>query len=348
MRQHLPQPTFLVFRNSLFCLTALLLFSLLASCSSSSGRFHLEGQFKNLNQGEFYLYDLEHGTKDTIALSDGRFTFERSMSDTITLIMLFPNYSEIPIFARPGIKVTMKGDASHLRETDVKGSDDNEDMTAFRLHTADMTPPEAEQEAINFIKSHSASPVSNYLLRRYLLQTPTPDYQQAYQLCELLHQAQPTNIPLVRLHAQLEGLSHSTGKGTPLPSFSATDSEGNPVSNASLTADVNVIVAWAAWSYDSYSSLCQLHRLQKEHPGHIKVIMVSMDASVEEGTNSLERDSIDWPNVCDGLMWQSPLINQLGFSTIPANIVADKNGIIQGRNLNQTDMQQKVEEMLGV
>lgn len=347
MRQYLPQPTLLIFRISPFCLLALLLFIFLSSCSSSRGRFRFEGQFKNLNQGEFYLYDFEHGTKDTIALTDGRFSYERSMSDTITFTMLFPNYSEIPIFARPGIKVTMEGDASHLRETNIEGSDENEDMTAFRLRTADMTPPDTEQEAIAFIQSHADSPVSNYLLRRYLLQAINPNYTQAYQLCDLLRKAQPTNLSLIRLHAQLESLINNTGVGTSLPTFSAKDTEGRTVSNQSLTADVNAIVVWASWSYESYSSLRQLHRMQKEHPGRIKVIMVSLDASADEGANSLERDSINWPNICDGLLWQSPLVSQLGFCSIPANIIVDKQGTIQGRNLSETDLQKKVEEMLG-
>ena len=61
----------------------------------------------------------------------------------------------------------------------------------------------------------------------------------------------------------------------------------------------------------------------------------------------LERDSINWPNVCDSLMFQSPLLGQLGIATIPANILSDKDGIIIGRNLSSNDLQDKIKKMLG-
>ena len=105
------------------------------ACGGSTDRFHLEGQFKNLNQGEFYIYSLEQGFKDTIAVNDGRFSYVRMMKDTTTLLMLFPNYSELPVFASPGAEVRMEGDVTHLRETKITGTRDNEDMTAFRIKT---------------------------------------------------------------------------------------------------------------------------------------------------------------------------------------------------------------------
>ena len=324
------------------CLFTSLLFS---ACKQSTDRFRLEGHFKNINQGEFYIYSLEQGQKDTIAVNDGRFTYVTSLQDTATLVMLFPNYSELPIFAQPGAEVSIEGDVSHLRETKVTGTDDNKLMTNFRLQTSDFSPPEMQHAAGQIINRYPASPVSCYLLRRYFLQVPTPDYQQALQLCETLRKSQPQNLQLARLHTLLLGLKNYQADG-PLPDFSAIDTKGDTISNTDLDADINVVLAWASWSYDSQTMLRQLTTLAKEHPRRLSVVSICLDASPSEGKNFLEHDSIPWPCICDGLLWQSPLLSQLGIATLPANILTDKQGNITSRNLSTADLHDKISSML--
>lgn len=325
-----------------FCLFSSFLFN---ACSQSSSRFHLEGEFKNLNQGEFYLYNPDQGTKDTIAVNGGQFSYDRVIHDTITLVLLFPNYSELPVFAQPGAEVTMKGDVSHLRDTQVTGTEDNDAMTAFRTKTNEMMPPEVQKAAQQFINSHLTSPVSNYLLRRYFLQNANPDYALAHKLCEALHQAQPQNPQLARLHTLLESLKNHHADGQ-LPAFKAVDTKGDTITQKNLNAEANVIAVWASWSFDSQNILRQLATLQKDHPRKISVVTISLDASPAEGKNFLEHDSITWPNICDSLMWQSPVLAQLGIGTLPSNILTDKKGKIVARDVSNVTLKEKIESLL--
>ena len=133
---------------------------LLCACGETGTRFHLEGKFKNINQGEFYLCDFDNGTKDTISLRDGRFTYDKDMPDTVVLTLIFPNFSELPIIATPGGNIKMEGDVSHLKETEITGTEENELLTGFRLQTKEMMPPAVKQKAEEFILKHPASPVS--------------------------------------------------------------------------------------------------------------------------------------------------------------------------------------------
>ena len=316
------------------------------SCGKQTDRFRLEAQFKNLNQGEFYIYDFNTGKKDTIAVIDGRFTYERQLTDTLTLAIIFPNYSEIPVFATPGGEVKMEGDATHLRDTEIKGTPDNDLMTAFRLKTNEMTPPETEKEAENYINQHSDSPVSLYLLHKYFLQSLTPVYAKAFTLCETLRKKQPQNQYAARLMTQLDALKNYTESGK-LPEFCAVSTNGDTVTQSTMRADVNVIMTWAAWSYDSQQPMFTLSKLQKKYPRRLKVLSISVDASPSEGKGVLERDSVNWPNVCDSLMFQSPVLAQLGIATLPANIVSDKQGNIIARNLSSSELQDKVKQLLG-
>ncbi len=318
---------------------------LFSSCSRNDNRFRLEGHFKNLNQGEFYLYSLEQGTKDTIAVNDGSFVFERHMRDTATLVLLFPNYSELPIFARPNISLKMEGDATHLRETEVVGSEENEAMTAFRIDTKDKMPPDVQKEARSFIEKNPTSPVSTYLLRRYFLQDYSPDYALALRLCDSLHRAQPQNQHLARLHNLLEGLKNKKDSGA-LPAFQAISTKGDTITNKTLKSDVNVIMTWATWSYESQNAMRQLRSLSKNHPGRLSVVAICLDASPGEGKKLLERDSISWPIICDSLLWQSPVLAQLGISNLPSNILTDKRGNIVARDLPERDIKSRIESLL--
>ena len=187
----------------------LFLLTLIAvSCSSPDGRFRLEGKFKSFNQGELYIYHLDNGQsrQDTIQLYDGKFAYEISLDDTAAYAVIFPNFSEIPVFAEPGATVHMQGDASHLKAVSVTGTDLNELMTNFRLATNEQTPPQVLQAAAAFVREHPASPVSLYLVNRHFVQCTDPDYPQAFQLVDLMLRADPKNDRLRRYREQLQQL----------------------------------------------------------------------------------------------------------------------------------------------
>ena len=338
-----------VFKNkrqpAFFYLFTFFVFQLLLSCGSPSDRFRLEGKFKNLNQGDFYIYSLEDGSKDTIHVQDGRFVYDIAMHDTTTLMLLFPNYSELPIFARPSAEVEMKGDASHLKETEVKGTEENEEMTGFRLRANQLMPPEVVKAAEEHIKEEPASPVSFYLMQRYFILNQQPDYAKADELCKLMLEATPNDIRLKRLQAELQQLKAGTNMKR-VPSFSAKDTKGNNITNSDLQKEVNVIYVWASWNYDSQNTGRQLRRKQKENPSRLAIMSICLDPSPKQGQPTLDRDSITWSNVCDGQMWNTPLLKKLGIATLPANIISDKSGKVLARNLSGVELSKKLDELL--
>ena len=318
---------------------------LTAACTSSDGPFRLEGRFRNMNQAEFYLYDAVKGWKDTIIVRDGRLSYQRNLDDTATLTLLFPNFTAMPIFAQPGARITVKGDASHLRETEIEGTQENEDMTAFRLQANQQTPPEVKKAARQFIEEKPASPVSLYLLQRYFLQTVTPDYKLAYQLCDSILHATENGL-VVRLHKQLQPLGNAP-VGSKLPAFSAKDTKGKTVTQKKLQAQANVIIFWASWSSDSRVNMAQLRRLHDEHKEQLAIMAVALDAKPSDIKPYIGDDSLAWHNICDGKMWQSPLVTTFGIATVPACIVADKQGNIVARNpATANDLKEKVEALI--
>ena len=176
------------------CLLACVSLLLLISCGDGQKNFKIEGSFKGFKQGELYVYGMNGTHKlDTIGVSRGEFVYQASITEPTTLIVVFPNFSELPVFAEPGVTVKMKGDASHLKETEIKGSDTNKAMTDFRLRISSLTPPEILAEATKFINEQPSSPISVYLLNKYFIQTSGPDYAKAQQLAKTILGAQPDN-----------------------------------------------------------------------------------------------------------------------------------------------------------
>lgn len=338
-------PSFLAFPAALIALAALLA---LTSCGAGNGRFRIEGRFRNLNRGEFYVYSPDGGTtgRDTIQVIDGRFSYNVPLSDKATFILIFPNFSQQVVFGENGKVAKISGDASHMREMEITGTDDNELMTDFRLAANRLSPPEVKEAAARFVEENPASLASLYIVNRHFLQASQPDYAEASRLLKLMLKEDPSNGRVALLLKQVESLKPSS-IGAMLPQFTATDTDGRAISRKSLNGKVNVVSAWASWSYDSVNLQQWLRRFKKEKGADLAVVSICVDADRKACLRQMKADSINWPNVCDGRMWDTPLMQTLGLSTVPGNIVADANGRIVARNLNTSQMKEQLEKMLG-
>jgi hypothetical protein len=89
-----------------------------------------------------------------------------------------------------------------------------------------------------------------------------------------------------------------------------------------------------------------LARQQRQHPGSLKVMSISIDGSVQDCKKIIERDSIKWTNVCDGKMWETPVLQKIALTYLPDNIVIDAQGKIIARTLNFQELNKKIEELI--
>ena len=317
------------------------------SCGPDGDHFEMKGKFKGFNQGELYIYATDGPSQklDTIAIINSSFEYSTTLDGLRTYVIVFPNFSELPIIGQPGKKVTVEGDASHLKEVEVKGTKENEAMTAFRLQTSQMTPPEVVKAAEEFINDNPQALASIYILNKVFIQSQTPDYDKALELATTIMNASPENHAIAKLKKQLEGLKNYKEKGQ-LPKFTVTDIDGKTVSNVDLYAKVNVISTWASWNYDSQNAQRKLKRLERMHGSQLKFVSICLDASKKECRKNMDRDSIRWHNICDGKMWETPILGQLGLYFLPDNIITDSKGKIIAHSITTNELERKIEELL--
>ncbi len=346
VRVPLAAPFYLIMKKFAY-LIFLLVTIILTSCGVSSGRFKLEGKLLHMNQGEFYVYSPDGGFDgvDTIKVEGGRFTFETACKDNFTILVVFPNFSEQPIFAESGKSVEIKGDASHLKEMTVKGTKANELMTSFRKDIATATPPEEKKQAEQFIRNHPESVVSVFLVRKYFITSLQPDLKKAYTLIQLMEKEQPKNGQLAKMQKLVKQLKDSE-VGDKLPAFTAYDTNGRLVSFTELmSAPVTVITTWASYNYDSQSLQRDLKMRQRNSKGKLKLLSLCLDASKKDCKDALQRDSISWPTICNGDMLEDKTLQTLGLTAVPDNIIL-QNGKIIARGLKKQELNAKLDQLL--
>ena len=328
-------------------LVAATLALLLAACGVDGKRFRVEGRFLNLNRGEFYLYStngLIDGI-DTVKLEGGRFTYDIPCEREGTLVMVFPNFSEQPIFAQPGKIVDIEGDASHLKELTVKGTKDNKLMNQFREAIVNASPPQVAKIAAMFAADNPTSLVSVYLVRRYFITTPTPNYKEAERLVKLLLAQQPKNGELNRMQTLISTLA-KTSVGAPLPAFQARSTKGEKVSQQPYNkAAVAVFNVWSTTNMQSMEIQRMLKQKVRDSKGKLQVVSLCVDPILRECNDVLQRDSISWPNICDGAMFEGDVAKKLGIYTVPFNILL-KNGKIIARDLDNNQLKEQLDKLL--
>ncbi len=260
-------------------------------------------------------------------------------------MIVFPNFSEQPIFAGSGKSVDIQGDASHLKEMEVKGTKDNELMTKFRKSMANSTPPEEKKHAEVFIKDHADSPVSLFLIRKYFITTSQPDYKKALSLLSIIEKEQPKNTQIARIKQQVAAYKEA-GIGSQIPSFTSYDINDKLVSLSGIkAAPVAVIYTWASFNYDSQDMQRELRKRQKSSKGQLKLLGFCLDATPSACKSNMERDSISWQVVCNGKMLEDKNLNKLGLLSIPDNIIL-QNGKIIARGLKRQELYQKLDNLL--
>ncbi len=311
----------------------LLLTLMLVACGPDNGHFRLKGHLLNLNQGEFYVYSPDgslEGT-DTITVAGGRFTYEPACKHEGVAVIMLPNGVEIPVFVTPGKSASMEGNAHNLQELEVEGGDENKLLTRFRKAVGSAKDSKAVAKELKaFVEESPESSVGMYLLRRYILASPSPDYDTVLALADRMLGAQKENAALKLLKTQIDELRRSA-KGAAVQRIAGTDIMGNPLPD--IRKGTWVVCCFASWDFESGAILRRLSNERKDTKGEWGILGVSYDAS----DAMLKREERDFPVFCDGKMADSPVAKKLGFFQTRRNIVV-RNGKIAARDLSVEEL----------
>ena len=330
----------------------------LLCCTGHPKEVRIEGEFANLEQGEFLIYSTDEALDrlDTLRIVDGIFSYTLPTVQPATLHILYPNQSELVVFAGPGDDIAIKGDAQNLSEVEVSGSEDNELYTEFRQETNGKSGEETKNIAHNYILEYPTLALSRYLFTTYYLCDEEASVKETTALYDSLCRACPDDLALSKLSSRVRSLG-LLRVGNPLPDFSLTlkpghggnGAEQRTIKKGDYNGKLLLIAFWANWKGGSAGAIYRARRLRRELKGKgkdIELISYSLDADESQLYRNEERDSIDFPSYCDFLSLSSPLVQKWGIRELPYIILVTPDGNIAASGSDwMTDIQPVASEL---
>lgn len=303
------------------------LFTLL-SCTDNPNQVRITGDFANLETAEFYIYSPSGAIDrlDTIKIEGGEFEYIAKIDAEEIFRLMYPNFSELTIFARPGDEIEIKGDAQNLNAVDVDGTDDNEVYTEFREDITGLSSVRVLDIAHQYILKYPKLAVSRYLFQTHFLQTDSLGENIVKDIYDSLCRANPDDLELSKLSRRVKayGVLHD---GKVLPDFKLETrtsafggEEGRTISTKEFKGKILLITFWASWKSGSQSALFRTRRFRKEMKERgldINAISYSLDANLRDLKRIEKDDSIDYHSFCDFLSFNSPLVQKWGITDLP-------------------------------
>ncbi len=329
-------------------ITLLMVTLTMVACGPDAGHVSIGAHFLSMNQATFYVYSPDGllAGVDTLAVNGGRFEYEPEVQREGTLVIVFPNYAQVPLFVEPGASISIEGDAAKLRTMEITGTKTNKLFTEWRKQTLDATPQQMQRHAEQFIRDNPTSVASIWLLRQYFVLAEKPDMQRARKLATLMRDAMKAedNDEHLRLLARSTGPLQRGGGvavGDAMPRFTARDVNGKAITLGELLHGTTVVMAWATWNENSKTTLRQLASNQQYAKAEEKidhVVTVCLDPSKAMCQKTMEKSSAEnLVTVCDTMMWASNVVRDLCITSLPWNMKV-RDGKIIGMNLPNREL----------
>jgi len=311
-----------------------------ASCSSNENQFMITGKFKDMPAGQLYIYNQEDSRSqlDTLFIKNGKFAYVGVAENVTPYVLVFPNALEQVIFAQNGYEINYSASANDLKNYQVDGSEENELMNQFRQQTKGLNPAQTQEIVSQFIDDNIASPVAVYLFDRYYVQESIVDLATLKAKLKAIKKSQPTNHYVMKIENQLKQIERGQ-LGKKMPDINLTMKSKRQVNLSTVEADYTVLVYWATWLPHLYDFIDEFDQLTEDYreDEQVQFIAISLDTEVYRWEHTLHDDTVRCEHVCEGRAWESTSVKQLGVTSVPTFIIADKQHkiIAKGQSISQ-------------
>lgn len=357
---------------------ALLLCSILAV--QAQGKFTIEGKLNGLKDTAMIklAYITGKGWEmDSMLSKNGVFTFKGSVERPMfaMLIKQGPGLPDGLTFWIEKGKTKIAGDSS-LKTAAIKGGKNQADWASLRslcqpvedrlgaLGRKIQEYNGKDQTVVDEMNAQ-AKVVTNELLKvqEMFIRTHPDSYVSLFLLNSPMAGAFATTLRISLLNGLNQRLRNTgegkqlagylvtalkTGVGQPAPDFTLNNTEGIPVSLASLKGKYVLIDFWGSWCNPCRKENPTVVRAyQRFKDRNFEIIGVSLDAKKEAWLKAIKDDGLSWINVIDLKGGENAAAQKYAVSGIPSNFLIGPDGIIIARNLHGEELEKKLEEVLG-
>lgn len=309
-----------------------------------------EGELTGLGNDTLYLYgdDKLYTNTDTIPATEGKFKAQLHTDTLVSVRLLLPNGTEHPVYLKPGDHIQLKGSVDEARNITVNGNPDNDALTAFLQSMAGpgtFSVQAQQEQAEAFIYGHPGSLASLYVLEKYFVLSPEPDYERIRKLTSVLSSEMRDRPYTTELSARLKDLGEAAG-GRVITTFSLPGADGELINRGTFRNKYLLVHFWASWDTLSTAGFDMYRRIYKKEKDNEDFAMlgISLDIDSLKWRDCMERDTLEWHQGCDLKGWHSKAVEAMAVQALPANLLLNPYGRVEGRDMNEQAIADKLKE----
>jgi peroxiredoxin len=196
----------------------------------------------------------------------------------------------------------------------------------------------------DFIRQHPKSYVSPVIISSLASGLPQSEVES---LIGTLDPALAKIPDMVELKAKYAAMK-SVEIGQKAPDFTLNNPDGQPVSlHSKIGKNLLLVDFWAAWCGPCRRENPSVVKTYQEFSSKgFDVLGVSLDRTKEDWIKAIADDHLTWTHVSDLQYFNNKAAKLYFVSSIPSNVLLDKNGIIVAKNLRGEALYNKVKELL--
>ena len=347
--------------------------------SDVSGGFQISGKIENADS-LLYLSQFKDGellTLDTAVVVNGVFTFSGKVDFPEMYYIAFGPREVFPFFIQ-NAEITIEGDRSDIENIKVTGS---EPQDRYKTYSDGMKKYQGTQDSLEgayvtakqegneklmqgiideyysikdkvdaytkqFITDNSDCVVAPYLYFRTM--AFQAEFAELDSMTNSFDAALEPSIYVQELKKRVEKLK-LVQIGQKAPDFTMNDVNGNPVALSSLIGKNYLLVDfWAAWCRPCRGENPNVVAMYNKYKDKgFDVLGVSFDKGKEAWIQAIKDDGLTWTQVSDLKYWDNAAGKIYAISSIPSNVLLDKDGVIIAKNVRAEGLQEKLAEIFG-
>ena len=135
--------------------------------------------------------------------------------------------------------------------------------------------------------------------------------------------------------------------GKTAPYFRIPNPKGKQINRSNFKDQYLLIHFWASWDTVSRDSNAVYRRIYKQERKNKKFALlgVSLDMNKDTWQKAIKADTLEWEQVCDFSGWNAEIVKQLAIKTLPANILLNPFGKIEGKDMTEEAIKKKLKEI---
>ncbi|MCK0130203.1 AhpC/TSA family protein [Flavobacteriaceae bacterium F08102] len=201
------------------------------------------------------------------------------------------------------------------------------------------------EEVIDTLSNYPNSYGTYFYIKNYMLRfDPLPSVEKAFS--NLSPQIKDSKEAKV-FKMEVEEIKRGMVGGSP-DNFSITSLDGSEISLHQYRGKVLLIDFWATWCGPCIVAMPHIGEIhEKFGPQGLEVLGISYDKDEAKWRDFLKKNEyIKWDQASSLKEFRCPSAKVFSITMIPATILIDKNGVVQGRNLKGAELEEKIKELL--